>query len=144
VDSRDDMWPWFQQVIAAVDRVHGNRTLERFWRKGTLVVNPAGGHPYQELIPQEFASRTRWFLLDTDATPPRPWKLTTPIPVWSLALELGQQPNRQWLVYAHAPLGDRTGTKVTLPGFGQVTIDATVAGTFVVVHEQDRRTSGVE
>ena len=78
----------------------------------------------------------RWFLLDTDLTPPRPWKLETPIPVFALALERGQAPARQWLLYAHAPTGERKGVKITVPGFKDLTVDVPVAGAFYVVDEK--------
>ena len=127
---------YFLALCAAVDRVHTNATLREFWRYGTLVPNRAGKHPYQEGIPAEYKEVDRWFLLDTDVAPPRPWKLDTQIPVFALALERGQSPGRQWLVYAHSPLKDRTGVKITIPGLGDVTVDVPTAGAFYLVDER--------
>jgi hypothetical protein len=129
--------PYFLPIVQAVDRVHANSTLRHFWRKGQLVANRAHPHPYQVFIPREYQDRDRWFLLDTDADPARPWSLSTELPVFSLALVLGQAPNRKWLVYAHAPRGARTDVTLTLPEYGPLTVDVSVAGSFYLVHEKD-------
>ena len=86
-----------------------------FWRKGGLVANRRQAHPYQTDVPAEYKDVDRWFLLDTSLDPPRPWKLETELPVFALALVLGERPEREWLVYAHAPLGMKRGVEVTLP-----------------------------
>jgi len=129
---------FFLAMVECVDRVYRNDTLRSFWRTGRLVPNRAHGHPYQQGIPQEYARHDRWFLLDSDADPPRPWTLQTRLPVFSLALAQGEGPRRRWLLYTHSPLEDRKGVRVTLPDFGPVTVDAPVAGAFYVVDEQDR------
>lgn len=136
-DGRDTMWPYFKEVCDAIARVHTDPTLTEFWRKGTLVPNRARKHPYQETIPAEFANVDRWFLLDTDLMPKEPWKLTTEIPVFAVALSLGEAPNRRWLVYAHAPLGEKA-VQITLPEFGPVKATVGVGGTYLVVSEKDK------
>jgi len=100
------------------------------------VANPAGAHPYQALIPQDYQDKARWFLLDTDLTPPRPWTLSTEIKVFALALVLGQAGERQWLIYAHSPLADRKDVTLTLPGHGPVKMDVSISGSFCVVNEK--------
>ena len=106
----------------------------------------------------------RGFLLTCDANPPRgAWvpeaemranKLTEPVPfyeegkdpwknaslrVFSVALVRGEQPNRSWLIYAHAPLGAVANTKVQLPGYGDVKLDSvSMSGSFFAVNEADR------
>jgi hypothetical protein len=42
---------YFLPIVAAVDRVHNNATLNSFWRTGVLVPNRAYQHPYQSLVP---------------------------------------------------------------------------------------------
>jgi hypothetical protein len=79
IDKRTACEPYFKPIMAAVDRVHENQTLREFWRKGTLVANKAGQHPYQEAIPAEYKDVDRWFLLDTDLSPQPPLKLDTEI-----------------------------------------------------------------
>ncbi|MFM8830420.1 MAG: hypothetical protein ACKOHM_05375 [Spartobacteria bacterium] len=106
----------------------------------------------------------RWFLLTCDANPPRgawvpeadlrantlaesvapyeegtdPWENAT-LRVFSVALVKGKEPNRSWLIYAHAPLGAVANTKVQLPGFGDAKLDCVpVSGSFFVVNESDR------
>lgn len=137
-DRRVDVEEYFEALARAVDRVHRQPTLTRFWRQGTLVVNPSEGHPYQSAVPKEFESAPRWFLLDANVNPPRPWKLTTELPVFSLSLVMGKAPTRSWLVYSHAPLGERRGVQLTLPEYGPIQVDATVAGSFHVVDEQTK------
>jgi hypothetical protein len=131
--------PFFKQLLFAVDRIYADATLKEFWRYGRLVPNRAHKHPYQQDIPEKYRDVDRWFLLDTNLDPPRPWELKTNIPVFSLALEQGGEGTRRWLVYAHSPLDDRKNVIVTVPGFGDVTIDAPRAGTFYLVEERGKK-----
>ena len=103
-DERIRFGPYFDRIMEAVARVHRDPVLRRFWQDGRLVENPVGGHPYEANLTPELASRPRWFLLDSPANPPRPWQLTTPLAVYSLALVRGRAPHREWLVYAFSPL----------------------------------------
>lgn len=128
--------PYWLATVAAVDRVWSDKTLVEFWRRGKLVANKAHRHPYQTDIPQRLRDVHRWYLLDTNRDPPRPWDAKTDLPVFALALELGEEGARRWLVYAHSPLKDREAVKVTLPGHGEVTVDAPKAGAFFDVKEQ--------
>lgn len=128
--------PYWMETVKAVDRVWANETLTAFWRHGRLVPNPAHRHPYQTDVPAKYADTARWFLLDTNLDPPRPWKPTTSIPVFALALVRGEESNRQWLVYAHSPLADRRDVEITIPEVGNVTVDVPRAGAFYLVDGQ--------
>jgi hypothetical protein len=130
--------PYFLSIVNSVDRVHTNPVLRRFWRKGELVANPNGLHPYQDNIPDEFKKVVRWYLLDADANPKRPWSLQTTLPVFSLALVLGDAPNREWLIYAHSPLKNMDKVNIDLPGYGSVVADVTPSGCFYHVTEKER------
>jgi len=136
--------PFFERLLFAVDRIYANSTLEYFWRHGKLVANPEHQHPYQVDIPEKYRSLERWFLLDTSLDPRRPWEQHTNIPVFSLALVTGDKGNRRWLVYAHSPLEGRRDVTLTVPGFGKITIDVSIAGSFYIVDEKDAKTSGIE
>ncbi len=138
-DSIKDMEPWFLALSKTVDRVYSNDKLKHFWRKGELVPNHAFAHPYQNKIPDEYKNVDRWFLLDTSLDPPRPWKLDTEIPVYSLALVDGTEGNRRWLVYAESPLEDRKNVQITVPEYGKITVDVPVAGAFYVVNEKSKK-----
>jgi hypothetical protein len=128
----------FEQLLLAVDRLYTNETLQEFWRHGTLVANRAHPHPFQADIPQKYQAIDRWFLLDTSLDPKRPWEMTTNLPVFSLALVLGEPGSRRWLVYAHSPLENRRGVEITLPNFGPLELDVPQAGAFCLVEEQSR------
>ncbi|MGH8692823.1 MAG: hypothetical protein ACREVM_01130 [Burkholderiales bacterium] len=143
-DTLQQAEAYFLPIVEAVDRVHRNATLRDFWRQGTLVPNRAGSHPYQTAIPPEFQNADRWFLLDTSLDPKRPWELGTPLPVFALALTKGNAPQREWLVYAHAPLGARQGVQVTIPDYRPVTINVAVGGSFYLVDERSGRTQLAE
>lgn len=142
-DTLEQAESYFLPIVEAVDRVHRNPTLREFWRKGALVANRAGSHPYQTAVPAEYQNVDRWFLLDTSLDPKRPWELGTPLPVFSIALVKGNAPQRQWLVYAHAPLGARQGVQVTIPGFRAVAINVAVGGSFYLVDEKSARARAV-
>lgn len=126
--------PYFTPIMEAVDRVHNNPILRAFWRKGQLVQNRE--HPYLSGNPAEYKEGNPWFLLDTSLDPAKPWKGDTELTIFSLALVQGKAPERQWLVYAHAPLGDRKGVGVNIPDCRQITIDVPVAGAFCLVDEK--------
>jgi hypothetical protein len=129
--------PFFERLLAIVDRVYHSPTLEEFWRHGKLVPNQAHRHPYQEDVPEKYRRLDRWFLLDTNLDAARPWGLDTNIPVFSLALVRGDKGKRRWLLYGHSPLEDRRNVTITLPEFGNVTVDAPRAGAFYVIDERD-------
>lgn len=126
---------YFLPIVAAVDRVHDQPELARFWRYGNLVANPAHLHPYQTSLTTEQSVASRWFGLDVSTDPARPWALDTLLPVRALALVLGQPPARQWLIYAVASPTAQTGITVTVPGQAPVTLDAPLAGAFYRLDE---------
>ena len=100
--------------------------------------NRAHRHLYQASIPLEYANEDRWFLLDANVNPRFPWDVVTEISVFGLALVKGAPPTREWLVYAHSPLGDRKNVRLTVPGYGVINVDVTVGGSFFVVNEKTR------
>jgi hypothetical protein len=127
---------YFMAIVAVVDRVHTNPILRDWWRMGVLVPNRAHHHPFQSDIPAAYQKVDRWFLLDCDANPPFPWDLGTSLEVFSLAMVRGTAPAREWLIYAHAPLGDRTGVTLAVPDYRSVTVDVTRSGVFYTVDEK--------
>lgn len=131
-----DVGDYFLALTEAVDRVHKDLILRKFWRKGELVPNTGHKHPYQSNIPEEYKNKNRWFLLDTSVDPSWPWSLDTEVPVFSLALYLGTAPKREWLIYAFSPLKERKKIKVSIPGYKQVQINAAPAGTYWYVREE--------
>jgi hypothetical protein len=134
-----DAEPYFRAVLRAVDRVHTKPVLAGWWRHSALVPNRSRAHPYQAEIPEEYRGEDRWFLLDCDRNPQEyPWDLHWKIPVFALARVRGTAPQRQWLIYAHAPLGAVQGAVLTLPELGPVTADIPLAGGFLEVDEATR------
>jgi hypothetical protein len=145
--------PYFDAILHAVDRVYQNSVLQKFWRKGTLVANRHGKHPYQADIPPEYKDVDRWFLLNTSLTPrelaptefdnARPPSRQTEIAVFALALVLGSAPDREWLVFAHAPRQARTGVTITLPEYGPLTVDVPQSGSFFHVKENGKQVQAI-
>ncbi len=129
--------PFWMETVKAVDRVWENETLTDFWRHGELVKNTTHEHPYDVDVPAKYEKIQRWYLLDTDIDPKRPWDETTNLPVFSLALVQGESDRRQWLIYAHSPLQDRRGVTITIPGFKAIRIDVPQAGAFYLVDESN-------
>jgi hypothetical protein len=134
-DERIRFGSYFDRIIEAVGRVHRDPVLRRFWQEGRLVANPVGGHPYEATLTRELASRPRWFLLDSPANPARPWQLTTPLAVYSLALVRGRAPHREWLIYAFSPLQRSAVVPVRIPGGPQVMVAAAQRGAFTRIEE---------
>lgn len=129
--------PFFERLLAVVERPYEHRVLEEFWRYGDLVHNLAHKHPYQSDVPTNYKSVHRWFLLDTNLDAPHPWKQDTNIPVFAIAFVRGDRGERRWLVYAHSPLKDRRGVQVTIPQSRTIDVDVPRAGAFYLVSEAD-------
>jgi hypothetical protein len=117
--------PFFDAILDAVDRVYADAVLREFWRRGELVPNRLHRHPYQSDLPPEYKDVDRWFLLDTGLSPREltdphafdnlaPPRMQTDVPVFALALVLGEPGRREWLVYAHTPKGARAGVTISL------------------------------
>jgi hypothetical protein len=87
--SRELWWSHFSEVIRAVDLVHADPVLKRFWQKGELVANHDRAHPYQDNIPEKWQNVDRWFHLTTNLDPTGRWRLTTRIPVFTQARLIG-------------------------------------------------------
>lgn len=136
--------PFFEQLLWAVDRIYENDMLGDFWRHGQLVHNRAHRHPYQVNVPAKYVPIHRWFLLDTNLDSPRPWKMTTNIPVFSMALVQGEEGARRWLVYAHSPLVRRQDVSIVVPDFGRIAVDVPREGAFYLVDEQSREVTPVD
>jgi hypothetical protein len=116
---------YWDAVLEAVREVHTDADLTRFWRNGELVVNPAHPHAFDNNLVAGYTDVDvdRNFLLDADVNPLRPWTNDMTIEVWSLALVLGEAPNREWLLFTYAPLQSHDDVVITVPGFGDVTVD---------------------
>jgi hypothetical protein len=127
---------YFMAIVDAVDQVHTNPVLRDWWRNGELVPNKTRQHHYQTSFPTEYAREDRWFMLEADVNPDFPWKPSLEIPVFSIALSKGEVPKREWLVYGHAPLGDRKNVKLTIPDFGDVRVEIEVGGSYYLIKEE--------
>jgi hypothetical protein len=142
-ERRSVQGQYFLAVVAAVDRVYAEPVLTRFWRQGQLVPNTAHEHPYQAKVPEEYKAKQRWFGLDTSVDPLRPWSVGTELPVFALALSLGEGGEREWLVYAHSPLATREGVKVSIPGYQAVTMSIPPQGVFCHVIESTHEANAI-
>jgi hypothetical protein len=145
-ETREEILPYYMTIVESVDRVYRDPIMQSFWRTGELVANPVGQHPYQsgildgyrdDQIEQRYGIG-RWFLLPTNFTPELPPNsLYIEIPVFSLALVMGEFPDRQWLVYAHSPLADREYVEIEIPEYETIAVDVSVGGSFYLVDESE-------
>ncbi len=151
-ETREEILPYYMTIVESVDRVYKDPILQSFWRTGELVANPVGQHPYQSGILDGYRDDQiegrygigRWFLLPTNFTPELPPNsLYIEIPVFSLALVMGDFPDRQWLVYAHSPLADREYVEITIPEYGFIVVDVSVGGSFYLVDESENTVTPV-
>ena len=137
---------YFKAVVDSVDRVYTNPILQKFWRYGRLVTNPAQKHPYQYDVPKEYQDVPRWFLLSTNLDTQKPWHVSgwdnadydeadVVFPVFSIARVINQAPKRQWLVYAHSPLQARNHVKITVPEYGEIDVSVSQSGSFYLLTE---------
>ena len=159
----DRQW---QTLMRAVDRVWIEPVLTRFWRKGTLVVNPdyeaATGvkHPLWEMTDldksgkvgpwlERWKKQDRFHQLTVPINPPfakwpqgyqvafqaNPDDEDALIKGWAFAYELGQTPDREWLLYVQSPREDRKEVEVKVPGFGDTSVDVPRTGAFYHLRE---------
>ncbi len=135
--GKNGYWPNMKEIIKAVDVVYRDSVLKRFWRHGKLVANTAHDHPFDTDLPDYYRNTHRWFLLDTSLDPDRPWEYTTHLPVFSLARVIRASDHREWLVYAHAPMGEKSNVRVRVPEYRRITVDVPVEGRFFHVDERD-------
>jgi hypothetical protein len=75
------------------------------------------------------------FLLNANLDPAQPWQMSTQFSALSLAYVRRQEPNRQWLLYTYAPLGDVRDVEITVPGYGDVVVDVALGGSFYLIDE---------
>ncbi|HVJ83635.1 MAG TPA: hypothetical protein VNC50_21390 [Planctomycetia bacterium] len=144
LETRDDYEAHSQAVLAAVHRIH-SPPLAEFWRKGKLVPNTKTKHPMFIGLPPELEKADRWFRLDAEGDPTGAWKLGVELDVFALALELGEKPERRWLVYAHAPRREEPKKFVlTLPGYGKVSLEVGAGGVYAIVSENGRKVEPLE
>jgi hypothetical protein len=54
---------------------------------------------------------------------------------FALIRELGQSPDREWMLYVQSPREDRKAVEVKVPGFGDVAVDVTRSGCFYHLQE---------
>jgi uncharacterized repeat protein (TIGR01451 family) len=148
----EPLLPYYGALVDSVDRVYRNATLQRFWRNGTLVENPAHPHPWAASLAgfsdtdiRDRYGTGRWFLLSHSLEPAYPYadKYTAGMPVFPVALSLGEAPSRQWLLYLFSPEQDHRGVTVTIPGYQDVTVNATVGGSFYLLDEAGRTVTPV-
>lgn len=130
---------YFEAFLAAVDEIHASPALTRFWRLGTVVAHPSRVHPYRTSPAAEQPSSATWYALETSLTetPSEPTTppLTTEVPVWAMALVIGSDPTREWMVYAYSPKGDRSDVTIEVPGYGNLVADVPAAGAFFFISE---------
>jgi hypothetical protein len=136
-DKRERWEAYFNAIVRAVDLVHADKVLTRFWRKGVLVQPADNLHPFQTQIPERFKNRNRWYHLRTSLDPKYPLKLNSVLPVFTLARVIGEKPRREWLLYAHAPRGDQKGVTVDIPDYKKVKADISLSGSFYHIIEKE-------
>lgn len=123
--DREPYLAYWDVVLDCIREVHADRDLRRFWRGGELVANRAHPHHFQSNLYPGYTDEDvdRNYLLEATANPSRPWNNDSVIEVWSLALTLGTAPEREWLLFAYAPLRSHKEVTITVPGYGDVVLD---------------------
>jgi hypothetical protein len=142
-DDKDCWWSYFEQIVKAVDDIHRDPVLTRFWRKGELVANRSRQHPFNDSVPAKWQGVDRWFNLDTSLDPAGKWTLKTELPVMAVARVQGEKGQREWLIYAHATKIDQMNVELTIPDYGKVKVSPPVAGGYYWVKEADRSVTEV-
>ncbi len=132
---------YFKEIVNSVDNIYRNKVLKKFWRKGELVANNTTKHPYKYNLSDSYNNQKRWFLLNTNYDAKKPWNLHTQIPVFAIALKIGNTPNREWLIYTFSPLNYmKENIEVELPNYKSITINSSAIGLYYHIVEKDSST----
>jgi hypothetical protein len=147
-ETREESWIWYKTVVDAVDEVHVNPILERFWKYSEPVLLTDIPHPYSsrdEFWPELFPynnERMRWYQIPNDITYEPGYNddvgsITDSIyNVWIMANAMGTSPNREWLIYAYTPLEADVEVEAQLPGYeSPINLTAKREGTYYLVRE---------
>jgi hypothetical protein len=145
--TRQETWEWYEVVVNAVDEVHLNPTLERFWKYSEPLLLTDIPHPWQyndEFWPALFYNndeRMRWYQLPNNLTyTPNSGDNWSSVhgrtyEVWIMANIMGSAPNREWLIYAHATLDAEVYVEAEIPGYGTINLTVKREGTYYLVRE---------
>jgi hypothetical protein len=148
-DTLEESWEWYEPIVDAVDEVHLNPILERFWRYSEPVLLTDIPHPWRdrdEFWPELFYNgneRMRWYQLPNDITytpnSSDDWSSVHDkiYAVWIMANVMGTSPEREWLIYAHATLDSEVEVSAELPEYGDINLTAKRGGTYYLVRESD-------
>ena len=139
--TKTELEPMFQEVVDSVELIHYNPQVTKFWESGELVRN--GDSYLNENIPEQYQNDPRWFLLDVNENPDRPWSDDTNIKVWAFALVKGEAPNREWLIYAQSPENEINDVTITIPDYGNIAVDSKVNGSFYILTESTTTTETI-
>jgi len=139
---------YFNSVMASVDKIYSNATLQSFWRNSQLVSAEAANytHPYQQNLLTSYSGVTRMYLLQASVNPPAPtssWALTAQINVFAMARVRGNAGAHKWLVYAFSPDGAQKNVSVLIPGYKDnygndksIVINSSIGGSFYLIDEK--------
>ena len=133
--TRAELEPMFQELADSVKLIHYNPEIAEFWKNGELVSN--GDSYLNNNIPEQYQDDPRWFLLDADVNPARPWLDSTNIKVWSFALVKGEAPNREWLLYVQSPEGDISNVSISIFNGENILINSSKDGSFYSLSENN-------
>lgn len=137
-DDKDRWWTYFEEIIKAVDQIHHEPVLARFWREGELVANRSRPHPFNDQVPEKWRNVDRWFNLDTSLDPVGAWDLKTELPVMAVARVIGGKGKREWLVYVHATRKPAQNVELTIPDYDKVKVNTTLGGSYYWIQEADK------
>ncbi len=133
----DDTKDYFMKVVESVDEIYNNEKLKQYWKHGILVANTQHKHPYQSNFIPRYNNENRWFLLDTDLDPKRPWNLHTIIPVFAIAISMHGKPNREWLLYCFTPINEKRYVNIIIPGYKSVNAECKNNGSYHQINENN-------
>lgn len=140
--ERAELEVMFQEVADSVELIHYNEILADFWKNGELV--NSGVSDLNQNIPEQYANDPRWFLLDVDKNPTRPWADDVEIPVWAFALVKGEAPNREWLIYVQSPDESIENITLTIPRHEDVLVTSSTNGNFYVIGELNTQVDAIK
>jgi len=131
----EEMEPLFNEMSDSVELIYNSDILSDFWKNGKLVSN--GESNFNSNIPAQYKDDPRWFLLDVDANPTRPWTESSNIKVWAFALVKGEAPNREWLIYAQSQSGELNNVLINIPQYNEITLSTSLEGNFYTINENN-------
>jgi hypothetical protein len=132
-----------EAIMKTVDELYADKNLQQFWRRGLLLENDQGKHPYNSLLPDSYKTASRWFLLESKENTGNMNSLSNEIKVFSIAIKISDQKQSKYLIYVFSPFLTQNTVTVTIPGIGDRPVNSSQCGAYTFIESEPSQYNGL-